>query len=305
MRVVTAGLSCKWLVFSPLQTCLTLGGFAITIHSRPRRRGTRLKNDLVEVPTSLDPINPKTMKSRSSAGRAADSRSSVSRESSGVLHRLKPKFLEGLTPHEFKLVVEAAEYRRFPANYVVTNQDHPAKHLYLLLTGRARYFFVSETGQKVILLWIPPGEIFGPAALLVPPTGYHISAETITNCSVLVWDRATIRSLAARYPRLIDNVLPLMLRYLTAYRAAHIALLCRTAQERLGRVLINLAHGIGRNVRGGVELTIRNEELANEANITLFTTSRLLNQWQRAGLLVKSYGKILLRSPERLLRHEQ
>ena len=45
--------------------------------------------------------------------------------------------------------------------------------------------------------------------------------------------------------------------------------------------------------------------VANEANITLFTTSRLLNQWQRAGLLVKSYGKILLRSPERLLRHEQ
>ena len=235
----------------------------------------------------------------------AGHRSPQNRESSGVLHRLKPRFLEGLTPQEFKLVVEAAEYQRFPAKYVVTNQDDPAKHLYLLLTGRARYFFLSETGQKVILLWIPPGEIFGPAALLVPPTGYHISAETVTNSSVLVWDRATIRSLVARCPKLIENVLPLMLDYLTAYRAAHIALLCGTARERLAHVLVNLANGIGHKVRGGVELAIRNEELANEANITLFTTSRLLNQWQRAGLLVKSYGKILLRSPERLLRHEQ
>jgi CRP-like cAMP-binding protein len=231
--------------------------------------------------------------------------SSAASKSSSVLHTLKPRFLEGLTPSEFKLVVEAADYRRFPANYVVTNQDHPAKHLYLLLTGRARYFFLSKTGQRVILLWIPPGEIVGPAALLVPPTGYHVSAETITDSSVLVWDRATIQSLAARYPKLIENVLPLMLHYLTAYRAAHIALLCGTARERLAHVLVNLANGIGHEVRGGVELTIRNEELANEANITLFTTSRLLNQWQRAGLLVKSYGKILLRSPERLLRHEQ
>lgn len=263
-----------------------------------------MKNDLVEAPTSLDPTKPRTAKSRSSAGRAADLLSSAASESSSVLHTLKPRFLEGLTPHEFKLVVEAAEYQRFPANCVVTNQDHPAKHLYLLLTGRARYFFVSETGQKVILLWIPPGEVFGPAALLAPPAGYHISAETTTNSSVLVWNRATIRSLAARYPRLIDNVLPLMLHYLTAYRSAHIALLCGTARERLAHVLINLAHGIGHEVRGGVELVIRNEELANEANITLSTTSRLLNQWQRAGLLVKSRGKVLLRSPERLFLHE-
>jgi CRP-like cAMP-binding protein len=122
---------------------------------------------------------------------------------------------------------------------------------------------------------------------------------------VLVWDRATIRRLAAQCPKLIENVLPLTLHYLTAYRAAHIALLCGTARERLAHVLINLANGIGHEVRGGIELTIRNEELANEANITLFTTSRLLNQWQRAGLLVKSYGKILLRSPERLLRDKR
>jgi len=43
---------------------------------------------------------------------------------------------------------------------VITHQDQPAKHLFLLLTGRARYFFVTEKGQKVILLWIPPGEMF-------------------------------------------------------------------------------------------------------------------------------------------------
>jgi CRP-like cAMP-binding protein len=186
---------------------------------------------------------------------------------------------------------------------VITNQDHPAEHLFLLLTGRARYFLVTEEGQKIILLWIPPGEVFGIAAFLPPPYEYHVSTEVVRDSSMLVWDRATIRSLAARHPKLLENTLYLLIHYLAAYRAAHRALICGTAGDRLAQVLVSLASGIGKKVAGGVELKIRNDELANEANVTPFTASRLLSQWQRRGMLLKSRGKILVRSPELLLRH--
>jgi len=89
---------------------------------------------------------------------------------------------------------------------------------------------------------------------------------------------------------------------MAAYLAAHRALICSTARERLAQVLASIASGVGRNVAGGLEPDVRNEELANEANVTLFTASRLLNEWQRAGILEKNRGKILLRSPESLLR---
>jgi len=220
-----------------------------------------------------------------------------------LLRNLKPRFLEGLTAYDLKSVLAVAKLRRVPANSVIANQDDPARHLFLLLTGRARYFFVTGKGQKAILLWIPPGEIVGMAALLVSPTGYLVGTETVRESSMLVWDRATIRSLAERYPRLWENALSLTPRYLVAYQAAHTALLCGSARVRLAHVLISLASGIGQKVARGVELEIRNEELANEANITLFTTSRLLNEWQRHGMLLKSRGKILLHSPERLLRN--
>jgi CRP/FNR family transcriptional regulator, nitrogen oxide reductase regulator len=54
----------------------------------------------------------------------------------------------------------------------------------------------------------------------------------------------------------------------------------------------------------GIELNIRNEELANEANITIFTASRFLSEWQRKGILTKSRGKVVLRSPETLMLSE-
>jgi CRP-like cAMP-binding protein len=220
-----------------------------------------------------------------------------------IASNLKSPFLDNLAPSELESVLELAERRTLPANSVITNQEESAERLFLLLTGRGRFFVVTEKGQKVIHLWIPPGAVIGVATLLSPPLQYLVSAETVTDSSVLVWDRATIRNAAARYPRLFENALSLSLQYLTAYHAAHMALISGSARERLAYVLVTLARGIGRNVTGGIELKIRNEELANEANVTPFTASRLLNEWKRDGMLVKGRGKILLRAPEMLLQH--
>jgi CRP-like cAMP-binding protein len=217
---------------------------------------------------------------------------------------LKPRFLEGLAPPEIKAVLAAAKLRRYLENSVVTNQDHPAEHLFLLVSGRARYFYITPDGQKTLLLWLPPGETFGAAAFLSKPFQYLVSTETVKNSCVLVWSRATIREFATRYPRLVENALLIAFDYLVVYRAMHVSLTCHTARQRLATVLVNLASGIGHSVPGGIELDVNNEELANEANVTLFTASRLLSEWQRSGMVLKNRGKVLLRSPEQLLSQE-
>jgi hypothetical protein len=40
--------------------------------------------------------------------------------------------------------------------------------------------------------------------------------------------------------------------------------------------------------------------LANAANVTSFTASRLITEWQRNRALIKRRGGVLLASPERL-----
>jgi CRP-like cAMP-binding protein len=146
---------------------------------------------------------------------------------------------------------------------------------------------------------MPPGEICGGAALVSRPE-YLVSTEAVEDSCSLVWDRKIIRRLAERYPRLVENALLITFDYLAFYRATHVSLTCHNARQRLAHVLASLASGIGKKVPGGLELNVRNEELANEANVTLFTASRLLNEWQRMGIVEKSRGKVLVRSPERL-----
>ncbi|MGB8886547.1 MAG: Crp/Fnr family transcriptional regulator [Candidatus Korobacteraceae bacterium] len=218
--------------------------------------------------------------------------------------KIRPRFLEGLAQAEINTIVSAAKQHRYLANSVIVNQGHRADYLFLLTNGRARYFYVTPDGRKTILFWLPAGEIFGGAALLSQPAEYLVSTEAVKPSSILVWDRVTIRALVARYPRLADNALWTMFDYLVAYRAIHVSMTCDSARQRLARVLADLATGIGQKVPGGVELDVRNEELANEANVTPFTASRMLGEWQRQGVLRKSRGKVLLRSPERLFLHE-
>jgi CRP-like cAMP-binding protein len=44
-----------------------------------------------------------------------------------------------------------------------------------------------------------------------------------------------------------------------------------------------------------------NEDLSALANVSAFTTSRLLAQWQRDGTIVKKRGGVTIRFPEALL----
>ncbi len=220
------------------------------------------------------------------------------------LRERKPRFFEGLDAADIRAILAAGTQRRFLANSVIVNQGYPAAHLFLLLTGRVRRFFLTEDGQKVVLLRVPAGDIFGEATVLARPAEYLVSSEAITNSNALVWSRGTIRGLCEQYPRLVENALLISFDYLAAYRAVHASLIGNSAPKRLAQVLANLADGIGQKVPGGIELDVRNEELANEANISPFTASRLLSAWQREGILVKRRGKVLLRSSGRLLRHE-
>jgi CRP-like cAMP-binding protein len=214
---------------------------------------------------------------------------------------LRSRFLDGLAPHDLEVIRAAATERRYLANFVITNQGNPAEHLFLLTSGHARYFYITQNGQKTLLLWVTPGDILGGAAFLSRPSKYLLSSEAVKDTQFLVWDRATIRGLAVKYPRLLENALFMGSDYLGWYLADHVALVCDTARERLAQVLIHLAGVIGQKVQGGVEFDVTNEELASAANITPFTASRLLSEWQTSRAVVKRRGKILLRSPERLL----
>jgi CRP/FNR family transcriptional regulator, nitrogen oxide reductase regulator len=210
------------------------------------------------------------------------------------------ELFRGLKRQEIEIILAAARTRRVSARSVMTYQGEPAEHIMLLWTGRARYFFEIPNGKKLILVWVTPGRTFGGAALASEPYRYLLSTETVCDSVVLVWDARTIRQFAQRFPQILQNAFRAALDYLSWYIAAHAALCSQTARQRLASVLLGDASSMGQKVSGGIEFDITNEELANAANITPYTTSRILSEWQKAGVIRKRRGRIVVNSAEKL-----
>jgi len=220
----------------------------------------------------------------------------------GLPKELKPRFLSGLSEAELDSVLSAAKHRIFRASSLIINQEDPAERLFLLTSGQGRHFVITSEGRKILLQWLTAGQIFGGAAILSTPYQYLACTEVLTDCCALVWERLTIRELASTVPALLDNLLSIAVTENIAWStAAHISLSTNDAQGRVAHLLVSLASAVGRATHDGVEVKVLNEDLAEGANVTTFTVSRCLRDWERAGVLKKRRGAILLRKPELLL----
>ena len=212
-------------------------------------------------------------------------------------------FLAGLDSVSVQAVVAAAQVRRLDPNEGLITEGCPANHLFLIKNGNARFYRVTTGGEDITLLWLGPGDIIGLASLLAEqPTGYLANAETMSQSELLVWDRAVIRSFAARHPRIIGNGLELSSGYLRNALQRHVDLATTTPETRVARSLQHLADKIGRVRSSGVEIDVNNEGLSSLSDVSRFTASRVLAGWARSGKVSKQRGKVILHVPDALIQ---
>ena len=91
------------------------------------------------------------------------------------------------------------------------------------------------------------------------------------------------------------------LRYVAMFAERHERLVTVTAEQRLARALTRLGVRTGTRKRSGIDVPIKNDQLASLADVSPFTASRLLKQWERDGVIGKSRGMVRIICPEKLL----
>lgn len=220
----------------------------------------------------------------------------------GLPEGLRPRLFSGLTSVELNSILSAATQRHFPKSSVVIHQNDPAERLFLLSSGQGRQFVTSRDGQKIILHWLTAGQFFGGVTVLSHPCEYLASTEVLRDSCALVWHRKTMREFVSRFPILLDNALSIAATEHFAWLiSARVSLSTDDAVGRIAHLLVSLACGIGKIGHDGVEIEVGNDDLAAGANVTPFTVSRTLGEWQRNGILTKGRGKLLLRRPELLM----
>jgi CRP-like cAMP-binding protein len=220
----------------------------------------------------------------------------------GIPDGLKPRFLSGLTGTELVSVLMRARHRRFHSSSAIINQDDTADRLFLLTSGQGRHFVITREGHRILLQWLTAGQIFGGAAILSTPSQYLAGTEVLSGSCAIVWERLTVRNLISAHPALLDNAFSIAVTENIAWStAAHVSLSIDDASGRVAHLLLSLASAIGESTSDGVLMRVVHADLASGSGVTRETVSRCLRKWQRAGILAKLRGRILLRKPELLL----
>jgi CRP-like cAMP-binding protein len=210
-------------------------------------------------------------------------------------------FLEGLTPSEIKVILAAARQERISPRQVLQREGDPPSRLCLLVTGRVAFFRHVPDGGRLFLDWGVPGDTFGLATIVRELPPYLVTVEAVQEGSILTWGRASSQALVVQYPNLSRGMNSVMTRYLDDVIDVLAARSFQTAEQRLMRILLKSARQIGRMGPEGIALDLTNEQLAEAAQVSLFTASRQLSEWEDRGILKKSRGKILLYAPHHLV----
>jgi len=210
------------------------------------------------------------------------------------------RLLAGVEPDERKAIVASSRRQTLHPSQVLFRTGERAEQLYVLRKGRVQYGRLSSAGREVVMGILGPGDVLGLACLL-PSSNYIGTAEALDRGEVQVWSRHVIQRFAHKYPQVQGNVLQIALAYVTEFADRLEKVVSGTAEQRLARALTNLGVRIGTPSHSSIDILIKNEQLASLADVSPFTVSRLLQQWERSGVISKSRGIVRILSPEHLL----
>jgi CRP-like cAMP-binding protein len=214
---------------------------------------------------------------------------------------LSSRLLAGIDPDAQGAIVAAATRRKLRPAQVIYHVGEPAEFLFVLSAGRVHLSRPSRAGRDVLFSVLEPGDVFGLVCLLTSRADYMGTATVIEGGEAMVWDRATVQRLTRQHPQITANALTVAIGLVAQFADRHELVVANNATERVAHALSRLGTQSGDRSPAGIQVQISNEQLASLADVSAFTVSRVLQQWERDGAVKKTRGAVRIVDPEGLL----
>lgn len=222
--------------------------------------------------------------------------------------RLDESLLGGLAPFallnrdQIREILDQASVRRHFAGKPVFEEDAPAERFFLLLDGYVRVIHITPTGEQVIALHIPAGELFGIAKALGRTT-YPATAIAVTDSIVVSWPTRLWGTFVERYEGFSTETYKSVGHRVSELNTHMIEMSTQHVEQRIACALLRLVNQTGRKVDNGIEIDfpITRQDLSEMTGTTLHTVSRLLTAWEKRGIVMSARKKITVTDAHQLV----
>jgi CRP/FNR family transcriptional regulator len=197
---------------------------------------------------------------------------------------------EGVSPDAWEAIGKKLTRRDLAAEAVLFRQGDPADSVYFIKMGSVKIWKATEEGRVLTLDIRKPGDLFGES-ILFEKGEYPVSATCMERTLTCGMNRQNFEDLVMEYPRIGLAVI----RNLSS-RIEHLsekmgALAEPSLEDRLYRVLVNVARGVGNPAPGGwtIAFPLSHEEIAFLVGAHRVSVTRTLGRLQELGRIRLSH----------------
>jgi CRP-like cAMP-binding protein len=226
------------------------------------------------------------------------STTAASAETTGQLRKreylLTIDIFRDLRPEDVSALDHQTEMRTCPKGRLVFSQEDRAEALFLLKKGRVQLYRLTPSGKRLELGTIEPGTFFGEMPLLGESLR-HTYAEATSDSLLCVMSRVDVERLIRERPQVALRMMEVLGRRLALGEARLEEMAYRSVPTRIAAVLLRLSEG-----HDGDEIRITHQELGDMIGALRETVTKILDEFQEAGLVELGRGRIVLRDVDRL-----
>jgi CRP-like cAMP-binding protein len=169
---------------------------------------------------------------------------------------------------------------------ILFSQGEKADALYAVLSGRLRLMQHTLEGQDVALSVFAPGDLVGMVAA-IGEEEYPGTCEASDDTVLLVIPGHVFHEVMSQYAPLAMRAITVLVRRLHEAHDHIRELAAERVERRVARSVLRLANKVGVKTEHGIriDMPLSRQDLAELSGTTLHTVSRILSDWQRAGLV--------------------
>lgn len=211
------------------------------------------------------------------------------------------RFLDSLSPREWREVRALGRTLRVRAGEAIFRQGDPHQGIFIIEHGRARVFYSAPSGREITLAYWTPGHFVGGPE--IAGGGSHMwSGMAIEDCEILVLSGASLRKLVTELPSFALALIEGLVAKGKCYSSMAQMLGTRSVIERLAQYLMNLSKLYGTADGNAVVINrkITHDQIAAMVGSTRQWVTMMLKRFQAKDILSMDGGIIRILRIDRL-----
>ncbi len=200
-----------------------------------------------------------------------------------------------------QLLQDAGDLLEIERGETIYQPGDSSDSIYLVEKGRVKLVYLDESGKKLTLSILDPGEIFGEMCLVGEETRRH-QASAIEDAVVRRIRRKEFARIMEEEPLYLQLLLEHFARRVREFEEALEDFAFKDIQARLSRRLLKLSDEYGVKTKDGILISFQltHKELADMIGSARENTTLALNRFAREGILDKSRYRIIIKNEDEL-----